>query len=292
MASRAASGVPTCRNHDGVEVIWATLREAGAVVLTSAAETPADFALVTEQFATDFRIHQNPARRRYAGDDTTQGVAEGADFIDLHAERSYLPAPPDLLFFCCLVPPADGGATTVCDGAAIVDALEPDDRRRLRGMTLVWRTRLEKPMWQRMWSTQDASDAIARLDAAIDRHGVRAQSRHWLDDGALEVEYRAPALSTGWISGRAAFANYLLLQQREPDGPRVALPDGRPVPPDVLGRVRHAAEERTVDIAWKRGDVVLIDNTRCMHGRRAFSGGERQILVRMGDAHPRLGPIA
>jgi alpha-ketoglutarate-dependent taurine dioxygenase len=44
------------------------------------------------------------------------------------------------------------------------------------------------------------------------------------------------------------------------------------------------AESLTTEIAWQRGDVAIIDNTRCLHGRRAFPGGTREILTRMGDA--------
>ena len=56
------------------------------------------------------------------------------------------------------------------------------------------------------------------------------------------------------------------------------------MPADLLRRVADAAESLTIEIAWQRGDVAIIDNTRCLHGRRAFTGGAREILTRMGDA--------
>jgi alpha-ketoglutarate-dependent taurine dioxygenase len=271
-----------------VDAVWAALRESGALVLEAAARMPDAFEAITEQFATRFRVHQDPARRRYVADDTTQGVSPGADAIGLHAERAYLPSPPELLFFCCAVPSTNGGATTVCDGAAIVDALSADDVERLNAMRLVWRTSLEPAMWHRMWNTDEPAHAAARFYESVATAAARASTRHWFDGETLHVECQAPALTTGWISGRVAFANYLLLQLHEPSGPQARLADGGPLPAELLRRVATVADALTVDIDWRAGDVAIIDNTRCLHGRRAFAGGERQVLVRMGDAHARF----
>ena len=38
------------------------------------------------------------------------------------------------------------------------------------------------------------------------------------------------------------------------------------------------AEELTVELAWQRGDVAIVDNFRVMHGRRPFQG-ERRVLA-------------
>jgi alpha-ketoglutarate-dependent taurine dioxygenase len=306
------------------------------VLLKRAAQSPEAFEAVTDRFADHFRIHQDPTRHRYNATDTTQSVTGGSDAIGLHAERAYLPGRPELLFFCCLTPPTSGGATTLCDGAAIVDTLSAEDVRRLETMTLRWTATLNRLMWQRMWNSEDRAEMLARFDAATERYGEQPRTRRWFEDtdsptetnartntatnatteqDTLHVDYVVPALSTGRLSGRKAFANYLLLAQDEPDGPSATLvrtperealvaddvlespsgastregEDDAPVPRDLLRRVGEAADAQTIDVAWEQGDIAIIDNTRCMHGRRAFSGGARQILVRMGDArlpHP------
>lgn len=265
-------------------MVWAALGESGALILEAAAPTPHAFETLTARFATNFRIHQDPARRRYVADDTMQGVSPGADAIGLHAERAYLPSPPELLFFCCAVPSTSGGATTVCDGAALVDALAPEEVAQLQTMILVWHTALERAMWHRMWSTDQPARAAAMFYETVAASAARASTRHWFEGDTMHVECQAPALSTGWISERTAFANYLLLQLDEPSGPQARLVDGGALPASLLRRVSEVADALTIDIVWRAGDVAVIDNTRCMHGRRAFAGGDRQVLVRMGDA--------
>jgi alpha-ketoglutarate-dependent taurine dioxygenase len=267
--------------------IWTPLREHGAMLLRGAAFSAAAFEAATAPFAERFRIHQDAARRGYNPADTTQSVAAGQDAIGLHAERAYLPDRPELLFFCCITPAASGGETTLCDGAAIVDRLSSEDVRALDAMTLTWRSTLDKARWGRLYHTDDQALMSTLFSASIAIHGEKSRTRYWFDDGeTLHVEYRAPSLIAGRISGRKAFANYLLLAALEPAGPRATQADGSPVPADLLRRVADAAESLTIEIAWQRGDVVIIDNTRCLHGRRAFTGAAstREILTRMGDA--------
>jgi alpha-ketoglutarate-dependent taurine dioxygenase len=285
MSQRFATTLPTMELRDGTPAIWSALREHGAVVLKAAAASPDAFDLLTDQFADGFRIHQDPTRQRYNPADTTQSVTSGSDAIGLHAERAYLPGRPEVLFFCCLTPPTSGGETTLCDGAAIVDALAAHDVQRLDDMTLLWRSTLDRPRWQRMWHSEDEAETAARFHAALQRSGETTRTTHWFDaDGTLHVEHLAPSLSLGRLSGRKAFANYLLLQADDPTGPHATQTTGDEVPGDLLRHAADAARDLTIDIAWQRGDVAIIDNTRSMHGRRAFAGGARQVLVRMGDA--------
>ena len=270
---------------DDSQAIWTPLREHGAVLLRGAAFSPSAFEIATVAFAEHFRVHQDPTRRRHNPTDTTQSVADGDEAIGLHAERAYLPGRPELLFFCCMTPPVSGGETTLCDGAAIVDRLAPADVRALDTMTLAWRSTLDKTRWSRLYHTEDSALASTLFSAAIGIHGETPRTRYWFDDDeALHVEYQAPGLIAGRIGGRKAFANYLLLAALEPDGPCATQADASPVPPDLVRRVADAADALTIDIVWQRGDVAIIDNTRCLHGRRAFSGGPREILARMGDA--------
>lgn len=290
MPTRDVTNVTLLDGREDDAAIWTALQQSGVVLLTGAAPTAEAFEAQTTRFATRFRIHQDPSRARYNAADTTQGVAGGADAIALHAERAYLPARPELLFFCCLTPSSSGGATTVCDGAALFDTLLPADAHALDTMALLWRTNLPPRMWQRMWNTEQPEEAAQRLTEAIALHGESARVRHWFEHETMFVEYQSGAIATGWIGRRKAFANYLLLQAQESegDGPRATQADGPAIPDDLLRRVAAAADAQTIDIAWASGDVALIDNTRCMHGRRAFAGGERRILVRMGDAQPRF----
>lgn len=265
--------------------VWKPLREHGVVVLRGAAGSPAAFEAATAPFAEYFRVHQDPARRGYNPADTTQSVTAGEEAIGLHAERAYLPGRPELVFFCCVTPPVRGGETTICDGAAIVDRLSAEDVRALDAMTLTWHSTLDKPRWGRLYHTDDPALAATLFSASIAIHGEKSRTRYWFDDDeALHVDYHAPSLIAGRIGGRKAFANYLLLAALEPAGPRATQRDGSQVPADLLGRVAEVAESLTTEIAWERGDVAIIDNTRCLHGRRAFAGGPREILARMGDA--------
>jgi hypothetical protein len=266
-------------------VLWTPLREHGVVLLRGAAVSAPAFEAATAPFAEYFRVHQDPTRRGYNPADTTQSVTAGDDAIGLHAERAYLPGRPELLFFCCVTPAASGGETTICDGAAIVDRLSPEDVRALDAMTLTWHAALDKPRWRRLYHTDEPALAATLFSASIAIHGEKARTRYWFDDSeTLHVDYHARALIAGRISGRKAFANYLLLAALEPSGPRATQADGSAIPLDLLDRVADVAASLTTEIAWQRGDIAIIDNTRCLHGRRAFTGGTREILTRMGDA--------
>jgi alpha-ketoglutarate-dependent taurine dioxygenase len=64
----------------------------------------------------------------------------------------------------------------------------------------------------------------------------------------------------------------------------ISFEDGTPIAPSLVARVREQAKAIAVPIKWSKGEVVMIDNSRVMHGRNAFTDPNRKIHVRMSDA--------
>jgi alpha-ketoglutarate-dependent taurine dioxygenase len=61
----------------------------------------------------------------------------------------------------------------------------------------------------------------------------------------------------------------------------VRLEDGSKIPAEVVREIEAVSEACTVELPWWDGDLIMIDNTRVLHGRRAFNDQKRAILIRM-----------
>ncbi len=58
--------------------------------------------------------------------------------------------------------------------------------------------------------------------------------------------------------------------------------DGSPIRDEILTELRAAGERLQECLEWQAGDMVMLDNSWIMHGRRAFSG-PRDIVTRMAN---------
>jgi len=230
-------------------------------------------------------------------DPTTTTVTCGTEGIPLHREASYLPGAPDLLTFHCVRPAAVGGATTLCDGVALLDALEPATRATLTGLDIVWETPLGPEHWPALTGTTDRAAAIRYV------RGWAAHLLPWqtidagFDGDVLTIAFGTPCTPPTLFGGVPAFCNSLLITAPDADDYvegqlRVRLAQGGPIPPDLLDEVRQVARRLTVAVPWQAGDTVVVDNTRYLHGRQAFDDPARNVLVRMGYLRPRWMPSA
>ncbi len=57
--------------------------------------------------------------------------------------------------------------------------------------------------------------------------------------------------------------------------------DDADIPEEVMSEINEIAQKITTEIAWQQGDILMIDNTRVLHGRRAFSDEKREIYIRL-----------
>ena len=228
--------------------IAALLRAHGAVLFRGFLPDESAFEELTEEFSTRFLVDEGVTRglvpHRQAATQRVVAPQPQRPF-GLHAElASSTPQRPHLLWLYCVHPPSEGGATLLCDGAALYRALSPPTRRLFAGAWVRHRGRAPVP-------------ALMRSPYALE-----------------------PAFANALV-GRSTYAAIQRL---------VTWADGQPLPQAAWEEARQCAVELTVSVRWQSGDVVMIDNLRCMHGRTSFPPADpRTLYSRVAwDLHPRF----
>jgi alpha-ketoglutarate-dependent taurine dioxygenase len=226
---------------------------------------------------------------------TTTGSTQGFA-LPLHGEMYYMLRRPSVIWFFCDRPPAAAGQTTVCDGRAIWEHLSPATRRFFDSHRIKYRRSLPDGEWQTTFQTQDPAEAseICRHNGGSFLHGP---------DGSITTEYLCSAVvGREDDAGGQVFINNLLIVYviewafksgwvasnvaglpRDEAPMVVRMEDDSEIPDDVITEALQVADQLTVEVTWQAGDVLMIDNTRILHGRRAYDGRERAIYVRMGE---------
>ena len=230
------------------------------------------------RFARDFcpvAVHNDSRNRALIGDQgEIQTVNLGTRPFPLHPELSREPWKPDSCFFYCLTPPSRGGATTICDGVAIVRDLPAALRDRMAARRIKYVMAAQPPLLEYWLGTAEPddrqlSDPPPRCPYRFERVGsqvVRTFSR--------------PLLHRTMFGQDLAFGNFLLFA-RYLRGVKTfpLLDDGGPVPDDWVDAVKRASDPLTMPIEWRAGDLLMLDNSRFMHGRTAVVEGDPRLIA-------------
>lgn len=250
------------------------LARRGAVLLRGFGLDVPGLIALSDRFLRRAVVHGGE-RKQLSDDDTVQSVTEGNGDVELHAELGYVPLRPDLLWFYCEQPPIQGGETTLCDGVELLERLSERSRRLFSDHRVEYVRTYQPPEWRRAFKIQAREELERILEQLPD---VKVSFN---PDGSFEGTYVTRAVVETRYTRQPAYANSV-------QGPyihRTYLEGGRPIPAEALEEVLQVARRIEVPVAWRRQDAVLIDNSRVMHGRRAFpANSERLIYARFGQA--------
>lgn len=201
--------------------------------------------------------------------------------LPLHGELYYQShSPPEALFFYCQTPPAEAGETMVCNGISLFDALPSPLQERLVSQKISYTRYSPKELWQKDYATQDGNALLAFL-AQNHVHGE-------IDaNGELKTVFTTSAVPK--VNGKHCFINNLipfaLREHQEPEATRsrVRFENGDAVSPEVLNTILTVAAQQQVGISWQAGDILIVDNRWCMHGRDRLAEGPRTLYLRMAQ---------
>jgi TfdA family taurine catabolism dioxygenase TauD len=270
------------------------LHDTGAVVLRDAGVTSADaLAALAGQLSLAARDQPEPfAARRRLGRGVWSGPAWPATSpMCMHHELGWETEPPSHLLVACLKQAESGGRTGVADGRVVLGLLPNGlvERADSAGWTLT-RRHAEGVVgmpWPTAFASMDRSDVEAYA-AAEDIELT------WSADCLVTRRIR-PAIRMTGADGVPAWSNLLAFCSEWTMDPMVrdylvetlgrdALPyetefgDGSPFTADDVETVNGAYDQATAYIAWRAGDVLLLDNVRTAHSMEPFTG-DRQMAV-------------
>lgn len=249
----------------------------GALLFRGFEMDVARFRGFAQQFCSTSVVNDSPGRRPVDPDAHIFTVDAGTHAFPLHPELSREPWKPDVAFFGCLSSPAEGGKTTICDGVALAQALPPQlgealANRRLLYLQSTWPSLLK--FWLGTDTPTDAQIAHPPPDCPYEFRRF--------PQGIARI-FSIPALHKPMFLDAPAFGNFLLFARALGRNDSVVLDDGRPVPEQWVQIISATAERLTVPIDWRPGDLLMLDNTRFMHGRTEIAEpAERLILTYFG----------
>ena len=295
---RAAAGDPVQWASEHRTVLRAAVAEHGAVLvrglgLNDRAEVAAVFGRLTDGLMTETEAFA-PRHRLVSGTySSTPWPADQA--MGMHHEQSYTVEVPGLMLFACLTAPAQGGATALADGSAVLEALPAD---------LV--ARFERDGWllTRSYNHQIGTSFVEAFGtnnlAGVARY-CRAYAIEcaWQADGGLRTLQRRPAVVRHPVTGRRCWFNQVAFLSKWTLPPdlreylvEVYGEDGLPfdtrygggdaIGDDVVTLVNDVYETHTVREPWRAGDLMLVDNIRTAHSRERYTGS-REVVVGMAD---------
>lgn len=230
----------------------------------------------------------------------TKGIYTSTEFpsdqeIAPHNELSYVMHPPDKISFCCLVAPQKGGQTQMVDVGRVYERVDPELIRQFeaRGGWLLRRSYDGDfgPTVHKAFGTDSLDEIQAYCEGANIRLEVGA-------DGKVVTEQVRPVVHRHPRTGAPVWFNHVAFWHPSslPASVRARFDeifsvrdfpystyfgDGTPIPDAHIAALRQAYSDEEVKFTWRPGDILLLDNWRVAHGRKAFVG-ERKVIVAMG----------
>lgn len=223
--------------------------------------------------------------------------------IILHQEMGYLPAYPRMVGFYCLVASETGGCTTIGDMRRFQKQIPQALLDSVRERGVLYRRNYRAPgpvsdpllaLFRREWT--DVLQVNTKEEAEAACLGVGC-TPVWEEDGSLSMHYRAPGFVKHSLTGEEVWfaqvqgmhfnavrfaQNYEKIAQTFPAGrPRpieILYGDGGDIPEELVTPLYDILDDLAVNIPYKHGDFMLLDNIYTAHGREPYTG-ERNVQV-------------
>jgi len=261
------------------------IADRGAVIFRGFETNTEIFVQFSDVFTKSHTRHIYPSlRKAISHGGTVADVLAGNGEIELHGEMYYRPGDrPDLLWLHCLKPAQIGGATTVCDGIPMWNALSESSRKRFTDQRLMYVHTMGPTVWNIMTKTENIDEALELV-----KTWEKVRNAKILPQNRLYLEYIIPAFFKTKFSNQIAFINSvrntMQYYGKTTDFElKVYFEDGSEISKGILDEIYKVSSKLIKPVDWHAGDILVVDNHRMLHGRQAFEG-EREIQTRFSKA--------
>ncbi len=272
------------------ETIISLFKESGVLLFRGFDVNTDKFEQFTSLFGTDYMKYIGGAHNRKTINENSDQTILSVGFyknqnqqqtfeLPLHADMFYTKTRPVFIWFYCVNPAEADGETIVCDGVQAYNNLSEEALNLFKSKRLKYIRYYPNGIWQERFQTDDLN--VVENFCKESGLNLKIDSSTQL----ITTEYVQSALVKSKWGNRDVFVNSILsVEWQEAHGKTdslIRLEDDSKIPEDVMQEVKEVTSRLTKRISWQKGDIVMMDNTRMLHGRRAFSDQKREIYIRM-----------
>jgi alpha-ketoglutarate-dependent taurine dioxygenase len=228
------------------------------------------YRLFTEKYGREFLVNGKGLRDSVADEGMTQTVNSGRYFMSPHNEMGYMPLSPELIWFYYSKPARKNGETYLCDGIQLFAKLPSSTREIFLNKRIKYIHRGIQPgFWKQLgYNNQDQLYALLS--------SLPSTTCRFNKDDTVDLEYTVAAARKPRYQDEYAFTHSI----HNHNGP-LLFEDGTEIPTALKKEILVKALSVSAVPKWKAQDLIMIDNSRVMHGRNAFDDPERLVYVRI-----------
>jgi len=168
----------------------------------------------------------------------------------------------------------------LCDGVAVVPQLSAATRDALAGRALLYREETPRAAFADLLGVPDPTPAL------LEHLSATSPFDFDVHQGRIFRSFTRPFFHRPLFTGQPAFGNFLLFARFMLNA-RVfpTFEDGSIIPDEICAELKQATDGLTVAHRWQTGDILMVDNSRFMHGRNEVTDlAERVIWTQFGYA--------
>jgi hypothetical protein len=283
---------------DFIEINCSTIEELtlshGAVLLRGLPlTTPDDFDSAIQRFYWENFTYEdslsNAVRVVHSPRVFSANEAPPETTIFLHHEMAQTPLFPSKLFFFCQKAANKGGSTPICRSDHLWELIQEElpafsVNCRERGLKYTNVMPAEEDLKSGMGRTWQSTLSVDSPKEAELRLNELGYTWEWLNGNELKVTTPVLPAIRELSDGRYSFFNQLIAafkgwkDARNDPSKSITFGDGSIINPYDISKISDLADAITFDLQWEDGDLAIIDNFLCMHGRRSYTGS-RKVLA-------------
>ncbi|MBN3897491.1 MAG: TauD/TfdA family dioxygenase [Nostoc sp. NOS(2021)] len=244
-------------------------KSSGVVLFRGFGVTPIQMKAFSEKFSSSYI--GDPTKTSFDSVDFVNFVDAEMNAISLHVEHGFSPFRPDAIWFCCKTP-VQGGETLFADGVQIWKEMSKHTKQLFLDKKLKFD--FESVEFDDLKNFLVLGETLDNCKPILDK--IEGLSYQINEDSTLSCKYICSAVVKTKYENQDAFANSL-------SGPLAngleIFEDGSKLPDEVADEIQKLYDKFTEEISWQAGDLVMIDNSRFMHGRREFKDNQREVFT-------------
>tara|TARA_B100000900_G_scaffold373084_1_gene353417 strand:+ start:2479 stop:3273 length:795 start_codon:yes stop_codon:yes gene_type:complete len=198
-------------------------------------------------------------------------VDKGKHAIPLHSESSFTSVWPKAIWFYCKdISKNNSGKTLLCDGLKLWENLSQDTK-------------------EYFLSTVFCFDLQIDLNLKNKKRGKKKWFLNKLGFGDTWLDYKKDVLltkNTKFLVSKEEFSNaycfvnhlFTCLIKQEEQIIKFYPINKKNIPKAIINEIKTKSEKLTFEHAWKKGDLLFINNRRFLHGRTKINNLSRQII--------------